>query len=71
MDFYFEVCVKHIKPKSKQNHFESKSHKEFDKCEHIISFLKYIDINRVDETFYLYIIENNKKYEYYLIKCKL
>ena len=33
-------------------------------------FHKNIDINDVDEAFYLYIIEHNKKFDYYLIKCE-
>ena len=31
---------------------------------------KHIDISDVEETFYLHIIEHNKKFEYYLIKCE-
>ena len=27
------------------------------------------DINNVDEVFYAYIIQHNKEYDYYLIKC--
>ena len=50
--------------------FKSKYHKEFDKCEHIVLPLKDIDINNVDEAFYLYIIEHNKKFGYYRVKCQ-
>ena len=28
-----------------------------------------LDINIVDEVFYVYIIQHNKKYDYHLIKC--
>ena len=27
-------------------------------------------MNDVDETFYLYLIEHNKKFDYYLVKCE-
>ena len=63
--------VKNISNPRKNKHFKSKSHKEFDKCEHILVSLKDIDIHRVDEAFNLYIIELNKKFDYYLVKCQL
>ena len=49
---------------------KSKSHIEFDKCKHIILYLKDIDIKDVDEAFYLYIIEHNKKFDYYPVECQ-
>ena len=58
MGYYCEVCFKYTNHKSKYMHFKSKSHKEFDKCEHIQLSLKDIDINNVDEAFYIYIIEH-------------
>ena len=61
MDYYCDVCLVSIKSKNKYKHFKSNKHKEFDKCKHKISSLKDIDINAVDEAFYLYIIEHNKK----------
>ena len=65
-------CVKFLsnKTKSKYNHFISKSYQEFDKCKHILLSLKDIDINDVYEAFYLYFIEHNKKFDYYLVKCQ-
>ena len=68
MDYYSDVCDKYTKTKSKCQHFKSNIHKEFDKCKHIILFLKDIDINDVDETFYAYIIQHIKILEYYLVK---
>ena len=56
-----------IRPKSKNNVLKSNTHKEFDKCEHIVLFLNDFDMNDVDEAFYLYIIEHIKRIEYYLI----
>ena len=66
MDYCCEVCLKNIKAKNKYTHFKPKSHQEFDKATHIILSHKDIDINNVDEMFYLYIIEHNKKFDYYL-----
>ena len=51
MDYYCEVCYKYINHKSKYMHFKSSSHKEFDKCEHILLSLKEFDIKNVDEAF--------------------
>ena len=60
MDFFCEVCLKHIKAKNKYKHFKSKSHTEFDKCKHKLLSYKDIDINNIDKAFYLYIIEHKK-----------
>ena len=62
------MCLKNIKTKNKNNHFKSKSHIEFDNGKHKILSHKDIIINDVDEAFYLYIIEHNKKFDSYLIK---
>ena len=70
MDYYCEVCLKNIKAKSKYKYFKSKSHQEIVICKHIIISRKDIDINNVVEAFYLYIIEHNKKLDYYLINCE-
>ena len=70
MEYFCEVCYCYINHKSKYMHFKSKSEKEFDKCEHIVLSLKDFDINKVDEAFSLYIIEHNKKFDYYLVKCQ-
>ena len=63
MEFYCEICRKHIKTKNKYIYiyFKPNSHQDFNKCKHIILSNKDIDINNVDEAFYLYIIEHNKK----------
>ena len=70
MDYYCEVCDKYIKPKSKYKHFKSNSHKEFDKHQHIFLTKEIPNINEVDEIFYAYIIEHNRKNGYYLMKCE-
>ena len=62
------MCDKYVKAKCKYKQFKPNIHKEFDKCKHIFLSLKDIDIKDVDETFYLYIIEHNKKFDYYLVK---
>ena len=70
MDYYCEIGLKIIKAKNKYKHFKSKSHIEFDKCKHEIISYKDVDINDVDEAIYLYLVELNKKFDYYLIKCE-
>ena len=71
MDHYCDVCEKHIKPKSKYKHFKSKSREEFDKCKHISLSLTDIDVNDLDEAFYLYIIEHNKLFDFFPVKGEL
>ena len=50
MDYYCEVCDKHIKRNKKCKHCKSKSHIELDKCKHFLLSLKNIDMKDVDET---------------------
>ena len=63
MDCYGEVCGKYIKPKSKYKHFMSNILRDFDKFEHIVLSLNDIDINNVDNSFQLCMIEHNKKFD--------
>ena len=35
MDYYFKVCHKSVKMKNTYKHYQSKTHKEFDKCKHM------------------------------------
>ena len=48
---------------------KSLSHKVFDKCKHIKLTPKNPDIIKVDNAVSEYIIEHNRKYDCYLIKC--
>ena len=57
MVYYCEVCDIIIKPKSKYKHFESNTHKEFDKCEHIKLTIENPDMNDIDSAFCAYIIQ--------------
>ena len=68
MSYYCEICLKDIKKKSKNSHLKSKSHKEFEKYEHIILSLKNVDIKDVDEILNLYMKDHNKKFNHYLLK---
>ena len=61
MDYYCEACDKFVEPKSKNKHFKSNVRKEFDKCKHLKLTIENFDINKVDRTFYEYIIQHNKK----------
>ena len=68
MRYYCEICLRDIKKKSKCSHLNSKSHKEFEKYNHIILSVKNVDIKDVDEILYLYMIEHNKKFYHCLLK---
>ena len=48
--------------------FKSLSHKEFDKSKNIKLTIENPNINSIDEKFYAYIIEHNRKYDSYLNK---
>ena len=63
MEYYCEVCLKIIKIKCKNKRFKSKSLQECDECKHIRLSYEDIYMNYVDEAFYLYIIEHNKKFD--------
>ena len=63
MNYSCEVYGKFIKPKSKYKHFKSSLHKDFDKINRMHLIIEIPDINNVDEVFYAYIMEHNKKYE--------
>ena len=69
MDYYCEVCDKFVKPTSKYKPFKSNVHKEFNKGEYMELILENPDINNVNDVLYAYIIQHNKEYEYYHIKC--
>ena len=57
-----------MKMKNKYSHLKVKSHKKFENYKHIILSAKNIDIKDVDEIFYLYMIDHNKKFNNYLIR---
>ena len=69
MDYYCDVYDKFINPNSKYKHFKSNTHKEFGECKHMKLTIENPDINNVNEIFYAYIVQHNKKYDFYLIKC--
>ena len=64
MDYYCDVSDKFIKPKSKNKHFKSNIHKEFDKCKHMELTIENRDINSVGEVFHVYILQLNKQYDH-------
>ena len=70
MKYFCSVCDKTIKLKSKKKHFKSNIHREFDKCTRKKLLNQSPNINDIDEIFYAYVIENNKKYDYYLMNCE-
>ena len=69
MDYYCDVCDKVIEPKSKYKRFKSNIHREVDKCIHMELTIENLDINNVDEVFCVYILQLNRQYHVYLIKC--
>ena len=69
MDYYCDVCLIIIKPKSKYKHKKLNADKQFDECKHIKLTFENPNINNVDRTFYDYVIQLNKEYDYYLVKC--
>ena len=52
MDYYSEVCLKHIKTKSKYKHFISNIHKKLDSCKQVDLTIETPHINDIDELFY-------------------
>ena len=48
----------------------SNIHKEFGKYKHKKLTIESRNINNLDEISYAYIIDNNKKYDYTLMKCE-
>ena len=67
MRYYCDIRLREIKKKSKNSHLKSKSHKEIEIYKHIILSLKNVDLKNVDETFYLYLKDHNKKFNHYLL----
>ena len=67
MDFYCDVGVILMKPRSEYMHFKSSTHTNI--CKHIKLTNENLDINRLDNGYYSYNIEHNKKFDYCLVKC--
>ena len=68
MRYYCNICLRDIKKKSKYSHLKSKGQKEFEKHKHIIISFKDVNIKDVDEIFYLYMKDYNKKDIHYFLK---
>ena len=69
MDYYCEVCDKFVNFQTKYKHSKSNIDKEFDKCNNVELIVKNRNIDNVDEIFCAYIVQHNREYDYYLIKC--
>ena len=50
--YHCDVCDETIKLKSKNKHFKSNIHKEFDKCKHVRLTIENPNINDMDRLFY-------------------
>ena len=70
MDYYCDVCDIFIKPESKYQQFKSKTHKGLDKCKHITLTNQNPYINDMDEIFYAYIVEHNKRFDIFVKKSE-
>ena len=68
MDYDCEISDKQNCSKSKSKHFKSKSHLELSKCDHIIFSSKHPKIDEIDEIYSSYLIEKDKKYDFYKVK---
>ena len=68
MRYYCDICLRDNKKKCKYSHLNSKSHKEFEKYKHVKLSLKKVDIKDVDEILYLYMKDQNGKFNQYLLK---
>ena len=68
MDFYCEICNTQVKSKNKFKNFSSKSHIEISKCDHILFSSKDHNIDEMDEIYNLYLIELDRKYDFYKVK---
>ena len=67
-EYYCEICDEHVYIKSKSKHLNSKSHIEISKCDHIILSLEDVDIDEIDETYSLYMIDLNEKFDFFKVK---
>ena len=45
------------------------SNKKFDKCKPTKLTIENPDIYKIDNGYYSYLIEHNKEFDYYLVKC--
>ena len=68
MSHYCDVCDETIKLKSKHKQFHSLTHNESDRCKHIKLVVKKPDISKRGDNIYENNIEDQKKYDYYLIR---
>ena len=68
MSYYCDICLRDIKKKSKNSNLKTKSRKEIEKYKHIILSLKNVNIKDVGDILYLYIKDDNKKFNHYPIK---
>ena len=61
MDYYCENCDIFIKPKSKNEHFKSKTQEYFNKCKHRKISIGNLNINDMEEIFFFASIIDYKK----------
>ena len=69
MSYLCNVCDKTKKLKFKKKHLKSFSDQDFDKCKHTKLTIENPHMKKMENTVYGYLIQHNKKYDNYLIKC--
>ena len=65
---FCDVCDKLIQINSKCSHLKALSYEEFDRFKHEQLINKNPDINKINNIIDTFIIEYDKKYDFYLIK---
>ena len=70
MDYFCEICIMFIKPKSKSRHFKSNNHKNLDSHKHIKITINNPNKENIDKIFYTHIKEYDSKNEFYLVRCQ-
>ena len=69
MENYCNVCDKTYKLKSKNNHFKSLTHIQYESSFRMNHTIKNPNVSDVDKIFNDYTTNYNKKFDLYLFKC--
>ena len=64
MDYYCEICDKHIFSKSRSLHHKSKLHKEISKKDQVKISLEDLNFDEKDEIYNLYLLDHDKKFDF-------
>ena len=70
-EYYFNICLKSIKHKSKNKHFKSKSHNHLSHFVRVKHQIKNPKLNEIEDILEKYINEYNKKFSIYWVECQI